>query len=86
MKKKWKDQEGLDDNTIREILQNKDIMKIYKILMQSCTIFYHLTGINKFETEEEFCKAYPFALNLLDIIDVVVPLVEKFAEQGENIW
>lgn len=80
-----REQEGLPEELIKELLIKRDWNKAYKCLFELAVIYYHLQGKDRYAEAEEFFNAFPFCQHLTDGAVVCVPLLEKY-DKELNIW
>lgn len=80
-----REQEGLPEDLIKELLIKRDWNKAYKVLFEAAVIYYHIQGKDCYETAEDFINAFPFCQHITDGADVCVPLLEKY-DRELNIW
>lgn len=83
--KALEEQTGLEENIITEILKKRDVNKAYKIALEACILFYHLTDRNDFLDEEAYCRAFPFLAHFLDAGTVAQQLLKEY-ELKKHIW
>lgn len=80
-----RNQEGLPEDLIKELLNKRDWNKAYKCLFEAAVIYYHLQGKDCYAEVEDFLNAFPFCQHLNDGAEVVMPLLEKY-DKELNIW